>query len=471
MRKEIDKGDSVIEAVCSYIFRSGAAKLGPEVQWKAKHHILDTLAAMVDGSRLKPGLAGIQYARSQGGIPEAQVVGAGLVVSAINAAFANGMMAHADETDDSHELSGNHPGCAVVPAALAVAEREGASGMRLINGVVTGYEMAVRMNLALGGEAGIKTRGRCTQAWGGNFGSAAAAASILSLEEIKIRYLLSYTAHRASGALHYVQDREHIEKAFVFGAAPAQNGVSTGIMMQLGFTGVSDLFNGDRNFFMIFSPDVRPEKLTEQLGRLYEIMRTNIKKYAVGSPIQAPLDAVAALMEKYRIWHGDIEHIVVTLPAAGPAATVNNRSMPNINLQYLMAVCLIDGRLTSEATHSLERMRDPAVVDLRKRIALKVDPDLLKMAATERQAVVELVKKDGAKYREHIRSVRGTRDNPMTTEEVERKCRDLMVPILGKERSSKLIDSVLNLEKVTDIRELRPLLSAQENGFAATRLE
>jgi 2-methylcitrate dehydratase PrpD len=414
---------------------------------------------MVSGSIMKPGQVAIAYVKSQAGVEESQVVGSQIVTSAVHAAFANGMMAHADETDDSHELSGNHPGCAVVPATLALAEREGADGMRFLRAVVVGYEMAVRMNLGLGGEHSLKKRGRCTQAWGGHFGAAAAAASILRLEEKKVRCLISYTAHRASGALHYVQDEEHVEKAFVFSGTPAQNGVMIGILMQLGFTGVLDPFTGDRNFLDIFSPDVRPDQLTDGLGQNYEIMSTNIKKFAVGSPIQAPLDAIILLKEKHRLTSNDVQEITVTLPAAGPASTVDNRSMPNINLQYLLAVTFIDGEFTHEAAHSRERMDEAAVLDFRKRIILKVDPELLKMAKTERQAVLEVITKEGVTFREHVLNVRGTKENPMTSAEVEKKCSELMIPVLGKARTTELIDTIWNIERVKDLRELRPLFS------------
>ena len=113
---------TVISEVSSYISRGVETSLPPEVIIKAKHHILDTLAAIVSGSKLKPGQLAIRYAKHQCGVPEAQVIGSQIVTSAENAALANGIMAHADETDDSHAQSFTHPGCAIVPAALAMSE-------------------------------------------------------------------------------------------------------------------------------------------------------------------------------------------------------------------------------------------------------------------------------------------------------------------------------------------------------------
>ncbi len=112
-----------------YIAGALTQALPDAVVEKARHHILDTLAAMVSGTELKPGRLAIGYVQAQGGPSEASVVGTRLRTSAVNAALANGMLAHADETDDSHALSRTHPGCAVVPAALAIAERQRASGV------------------------------------------------------------------------------------------------------------------------------------------------------------------------------------------------------------------------------------------------------------------------------------------------------------------------------------------------------
>jgi len=122
-------------------------------------------------------------------------------------------------------------------------------------------------------------------------------------------------------------------------------------------------------------------------------------------------------------------------------------------------VALQDGNLTFEAAHSFERMKDPAVLETKKRITLIENPELTASKTAIRQGIIEIVTKDGAKLREHIVHVRGTADNPMTTEEVEKKCRELLIPVLGRDRSERLIDRIWHLEQVSNMRELRPLLS------------
>jgi len=267
---------------------------------------------------------------------------------------------------------------------------------------------------------------------------------------------LSYTAQQASGVNKWIRDKEHIEKAFVFGGMPARDGVAATIMAQSGFTGVWDSFSGEGNFFNAFSAKPNPRLLTEGLGCNYEIMFTDMKKFSVGFPVQASLDALLKLIARYRLTSKDIENIEARLPGPG-VHTGDNRSMPDINLQYILAVTLLDGTLTFETAHSFERMNDPSVVELKKRIVLAEEPELT-AAKRMRHAVIEIVTKDGTKLREHGIS-RGTVENPMTTEEVEEKSRELMTPVLGKKRSGELIKKIWNLERVKNMRELRPLLS------------
>ena len=136
----------------AYIAEAPQRPLPPEVMEKARQHILDTFAAMISGTRLSPGQFAIGYVAQLGGARQASIVGTRLLTSLVSAALANGMLAHADETDDSHAPSRNHPGCAVIPAALAVAESMGASGEQLIRAVVLGYDVAARINYAVGAE-------------------------------------------------------------------------------------------------------------------------------------------------------------------------------------------------------------------------------------------------------------------------------------------------------------------------------
>ena len=319
-----------------------------------------------------------------------------------------------------------------------------------------GYDVGCRIPLALGGLDHLLKGAGATPGIGGCFGAAAAAAALSGLNEDAIRYVLAYAAQQASGVNCWKRDEEHVLKAFVFGGMPARNGVTAAIMVQSGFSGVWDSFSGEDNFFNAFSTKPNPPLLTAGLGHDYEVMFTDLKKFSVGYPIQAALDGLLKLMKRHGLRAKDVKSVIARLPQPG-VHTINNRSMPDVNLQHILAVTLLEGTLTFETAHSFERMKDPAVLAVKKRIELVEEPDLTAMKRT-RQAVIEIVTKDGTPLREHGIS-RGTAENPMTAEEVEEKSRELMMPVLGKERAEELIDTIWNLERVKNMRQLRPLLS------------
>jgi 2-methylcitrate dehydratase PrpD len=445
----------VMRQLSAYIAQAPRKAMPAAVVEKTKHHILDTIAAMVSGSRLLPGRKGISYVKTLGGTKEACVIGSRIVTSAANAALANGMSAHADETDDSHAPSLTHPGCGIVPAALAVAEREHATGEALLRAVALGYDIGCRLTQSLNAYE-FREDGHSTHSFGPMFGAAAASGSLLGLNERQTRYLLSYTAQQASGISCWMRDEEHVEKAFDFGGMPARNGVAAATMVAHGFSGVEDALSGERSFFVAYGRSPQPAILVQGLGEDYEILRTNIKRWSVGSPIQAPLDSLAELMRGEGLKAADVESVVVRVAHQG-ANTTDNRNMPDICMQHLCAVMLLDGTVSFKSSHDEKRMRNPRVLQTRKKIALLGD-DALTRAMPSRQGIVEVTLRDGRTLRHHTSAVRGTAENPMSRAEVDAKGYDLLAPVLGKARARKLCETVWNLDRVADVRKLRPLL-------------
>jgi 2-methylcitrate dehydratase PrpD len=447
----------VMRHVSAYIAAALRRPLPPAVVETTKHHILDTIAAMISGSRLAPGRKAISYIESLGGAKEALVLGSPIVTAAVNAALANGMLAHADETDDSHAPSLTHPGCGIVPAALAMAERERRNGAALIRAVALGYDIGCRLTQSLNAHE-FREDGHSTHSFGPMFGAAAAAGALAGLMEDQVRYLLSFAAQQASGISCWMRDRDHVEKAFDFGGMPARNGVAAATMVAHGFTGVEDVFAGERNFFVAYGRKPDPAVLARDLGATYEITNTSIKRWPVGSPIQAPLDSLRYLINEYQIKLDDVEKLTVRVAHQG-ANTVDNRAMPDICMQHMCAVMLLDGTVSFASAHDEKRMRDRKVLELRKRIELHGD-DTLSALLPSRQGIVEISLRDGRKLEHHTRAVRGSAENPMTRAEVDEKSYDLIAPVIGKTRARKLCDLVWRLEKLPDVRDLRPLLRA-----------
>ncbi|HEX5368291.1 MAG TPA: MmgE/PrpD family protein, partial [Dehalococcoidia bacterium] len=330
---------SMIEVLSGYMASARTRPLPPAVQETTKHHVLDTLAAMVSGQPLLPGRKAIAYARSRGGAAEATVLGTKLLVSAETAALANGMLAHSDETDDSHAPSQTHPGCGIVAAALAMAEARGANGNAFLRAVALGYDVGTRFTMCLDA-LGFREEGHSTHSFGPTFGVAAAAGSLARLDAQRMRHVLTYAGQQASGVGSWIGDLDHVEKAFDFGGMPARNGVTAALFVLNGFTATDDMFSGPRNFFQAYSHPGRQtdaSELTRGLGSAYEVMNTNIKRWSVGSPIQAPLDSLLELVREHGIRGGDVERVVVRVSHTG-ATTTDNRAMPDICMQQMCAV-------------------------------------------------------------------------------------------------------------------------------------
>lgn len=451
-----DQISPAMARLSTYMSEARTRALPEEVVEKTKHHVLDTIASMVSGSELPPGRAAIQFARAYGGEKIATVVGSNVLCGPIEAALANGVLAQADETDDSHAPSLSHPGCAVVPAALAAGERFGADGAQFLRAVALGYDVGPRISMTLGGQRFMNETHRDTHSLSEGFGAAAAAGCASDLNAQQMRWLLDYAAQQSSGIAFWQRDTAHMEKAFVFGGMTARDGVTAALLVQSGWTGLNDAFSGSDNFLLASSPKADPAGLVDKLGERYEVVRTNIKKWTVGSPIQAPLDALENIRKKHPFESGQVKLVTVRL-ATDEASVVDNRDIPDICLQYMLAVMLIDKTASFRAAHDNARMQDPAVLRERAKIQLIPDAELEKLLP-KRVAIVEVTFADGTQLSERVDAVRGTAENPMSREEVVAKARDLMAPTLGAATSAKLIETVLALESVKNIRELRPLL-------------
>jgi len=435
----------IVDSLVEYMLAARRAKLPEEVIQKGKSHLLDSLAAIVSGSTLKPGKLALQHARQQAGREECSVLGSNLKTTPILAAFANGMSGHADETDDSN--SQLHPGCAIVPAALAIAESRERSGDALLRAVILGYDIGFRFHQAF--------EPRSTS-FGATFGSAAAAGTLAELDDLHVRYLISYAAQQASGSRAWVGDDDHVEKAFDYAAMPARNGVTAALLIQSGFTGNRDVLEGDQGIIKTYAP-CDPAKILSELGQRFTITSCLVKKYPVGSPMMETVDATLALLSKQAINPEQIEKVTVRIPESG-ARTVNNRHMPDVNVQFMVSAILLEGKLTFEMAHDYERFQNPRVLALKDKVQLVGDNEM-ERSGHRFQGLVEVTLKDGQTLREHVINCRGRPENPMSPDEVEKKAAWLMEPILGQKNVDQIIDSIRRIESLTNTRELTKLMN------------
>jgi 2-methylcitrate dehydratase PrpD len=393
---------AVTARLARYMVAARDQVLPAAIMVACKHRILDTVGAMLSGSCMKPGVMAVNYVQGLGGQPQASVVGANFRTTVVNAALANAMCAHADETDDFEPVTRAHPGCCVVPAALAVAEKEGRSGHKFIQAVALGYDLGCRLLMALGPDL-VRGSHRSAEGTAATFGALGAAASLARLDETWMCFAISYSAQQVSGLWSSVKDKDHIEKAFDFAGMGARNGVTAVRLVQAGLTGVADVLDGTHNRFIALLANPRPEEMLEGLGSRFYVTETAIKTFSVGYPIQSALDAFLMLRKQYALTPENVRSILVKLPTDA-VDIVRESAMPDGNCQHLMAVALVKGAVSFADSHGETLLRERTILEQRAKIAVTPDAALMD-AAAPRRAIVEVTMIDGRKV-DHFISIR-----------------------------------------------------------------
>jgi 2-methylcitrate dehydratase PrpD len=377
----------------------------------------------------------------------ATIVADTVLCGPIEAALANAVMAHADESDDHMMGVGYHPGNSAVPAALAVGEQFSTSGAHFLRAVVLGYDIGARVLRTV--QPGLDIH-KSSFSLGGVFGATAAAACSASLTEQQMRWVLSYAAQQCSGLSGtYPRDLDHIEKGFDFAGMPARSGVTAAVLVHAGWNGVNDIMSGPDNFLLANYPAADPALLVDQLGEHFYMMDAGIKRWTSGGPSQEPLYAMEALLKRQPIDPNKVQEVILRA-VRGHDNNTDNGGWPDLNVQYLLALMLIDKKVTFRSIHDKARMQDPAIIALRQKVRL--EPGF----PSKREPQIQITLLDGTRLVQD--DVPTYVQFPLTREQVIAKARDLMDPVIGDTSTSRLIDRVLQLEKIKDIHELRPLL-------------
>ncbi|MCH6470748.1 MmgE/PrpD family protein [Sinomonas terrae] len=455
----------VTTAVAAHIAHAKRDPLPDGIADRAKQHLLDSLVAMLSGATLRPGKLAVAYAESRGGVGESTIIG-GTRTNPELAAFANAVCAHADETDDVNNRARIHPGSSIVPAALSVAEALDCSGSDLLAAVSLGYDVAGAVNIGAWRSMKAMDRSpRTTHGVGQTFGSSAAAACLAGLTMEQNRHVLSYAAQQVAGIATIYRDPEHIGKAFATSAVQAHAGVRAAELVRSGFTGIDDVFDGSPSAFDAFGEDGSTDRMLEDLAKSRHVTKTDIKQYPVGGPIQPAAQALEQLMAAESLRADTVRSIEVRLPT-GFAYVVNNRPMPDINLQYILSILLLEGRITFENSHDYERFESPEAAEIMRRVRLIGDPELdlsdEYIAANGRtwRAIVTVETTDGRVLTERVDACRGAHNNPISWGRLADKAHMALQGVMPGGQVDDLIKWVQDVETATSSREIRAFLSA-----------
>ncbi len=455
-------GPSPTPALANYIAESQWANIPADILELGKRHILDTLASLIVSSPLKPAQLAQRFARVNGGMNgPATILTTEDKTTLLDAIFANAMTAHAAEINDFCPSAFVQPGPSILSTLLSIGEVEHSSGEALLRALITGYEVACRFPKALGIK-NLRVGGLSNHGFAPVFGCAAAAASLLGMSAKQIPHVLAYCVQQASGSYNWMRDEEHIEKAFVFAGMPARNGAAAALLVHNGFTGNVDALEGapgwlQSTLFVGPDSDMDRNKLIDGLGEDFQMPLVAYKRYPVGGPTQPSVEAMLALVGKMagKIDVNAVERIEIHMP--GNPEIFANAKMPALNLPYLCAVILEDGRLDFHEAQNHERFESASIREKMAKVAVLYDGSMETEPRTE-PAKVDIFFADGSRMEHYVEHVLGYPMRPMSRQDVEDKARELVTPVLGEKRTEILIDAIWSIEKIPDVNALIPLL-------------
>jgi 2-methylcitrate dehydratase PrpD len=374
---------------------------------------------------------------------------------ATDAALANGTAVHAFELDDYHQAK-LHPGAVVIPAAVATAERLGASGERLVAAIAAGYEVMIRTSLALNPSA-ARLRGWHLTGVCGPFGAAAACASLMGLDEERTAWALGLAGTQGAGLWAFNADGT-MSKRFHAGRA-AQSGVLAAELAERGFSGPTQIYEfHDGGVLKAFSDASDPAPLTRDLGRVFHLDATSIKPYSCCGSTHSYVDAAYELRRRLgapwnpdrRVRAGMAKVVDVQCGFDYVPGSVLNAQM---SLRYVVAAALLEGQVLPPQ-FSEAKLSDPALVGLAQRIELEHDPELDKLYPGRFAAWIA-AESDAGWVRVDVLDPHGSTANPVDAKGVIEKFRGIN-PHLPVDR---IADTALDIERHS-VKELLALLAA-----------
>lgn len=460
-RDEIRKGgnmmDSLTGKLAAFLVDLNYNSLPPEVIRKAKLCLMDTLGAALAGSKTKEALIAKRLAPKLNPMKEATLFTGKGKVGVLEGAMANGIMSHALELDDGNRYAQGHPGVVVIPAVLALGEKEKMKGKDVISAIVAGYEVFGRVGA--GGNPSHFSRGFHTTGTCGTFAAAAACGRLLKLNESKMVSALGIAGSQAAGLFAFLADGT-MTKVLHAGKA-AQNGILSAYLAREGFTGPAYILEDKRGFYQAFADDFNSQRVWEGLGKKYEILSTYVKFHASCRHSHAAIDALLDIRGRNAMQPQEIEKVNVhTYTIAAKLIDGKKVSTPisgKMSLPYSAAAALLCGKVGLDEFLP-KKMNDPALRALMEKIDVYPDPELDKLVPDHRGARAEIILKDGRKLSSEILDPKGEPENPGSENDLYDKFRMLASTIFKNAKVEKMLDKIDNLEKIGDISELNRLL-------------
>lgn len=445
----------------------------PAVVERMKALVLDLLRVVAVGAKLPWSRDARRYALRLGGHAASTVLFYGDRMDPVRAAFVNGAFAHACDLDDTHVGSMHHAGASVLPAALAIAERENASGRALLEAAICGYEASLRIGLAV--QPSMFHRGFMATPTCGTLGAALAAGKLLGLGAEDLAGALGAACTYAGGLAQFYKSGSVIKR--VNAGKAAECGVISALLTQDGIWGPRDILEGrEAGFFRAFSDHPEPGRVTDDLGSGYRLMEVSTKVHAGAGRLQATNDAGLALSSEHQLAPERIADVEVGIPKVIRDMLTKNdphdMQSAMLSVPFSLAMALALGRTRGAAAgmtpEDYDRaLADPAVRALSLRVRCVVDPEIeARTNSEEVPSRVTLKLDDGRVLEARVDHPRGSPRRPMSWNDISALFRDTVAGDLPDAAISRTLDAVAGLDAGSTAREIAAAFVASRDRLA-----
>jgi 2-methylcitrate dehydratase PrpD len=456
----VDPINTISHKLATHLATTTLDRIPPDAVRAAKRVMLDTLgvawaASDTPGSRPLRDLA-----VREGGAPDATLIAFGDRVPAAAAALVNGTLAGALDFDCLHEPSIMHCDIVILPAVLAVAERQGATGAEFLGALVLGNDLACRL-----GSSTNLNGGWFYSALYGGISAAAAAAKLLRLDATGIRHAMGIALSSTGGSRQANAEKRFTKRMQT--AFAAQTGVQAALLAHAGVTGPAAILEGDAGIWKLCEAG-DPTPVLAELGTRYANAEISLKKFPSCACNHAAVEAAIRIVQDHRLRPDDIARARVAITpymwhvTGGPFQPGDTPQVDaQFNIYYSVASALLRGRLGVDEILP-PAIFDPAIPPMIDRIDVVVDNSLNTLLGP---AIVEVTTNDGRQFRERVDELPGTPDAPLSDAEVEAKFRSCVgrgLDPLESARADALIERVQNIERVADMRAFFRSISRPE---------